>query len=236
MARFNSAGWLDIAIRRPGPAIKTSGFRRVTTGAVYHSAVGYEAGMMAVLDNVRVQSSWALSNMQDGRVLQHYPIDIVTWASNQMNPKTAAMEHEGGHNPHNETLTAPQIDNGVLVAQALRDRYAWSKFARTGPQKNLWEHREIVNTACPSGRIDPIWGVLLSTEPPAPPPLEKEDDMAVIILNTNENPGKYYLSTWMSKRHLKNMAELNWYRALRVAEAQIAQSLLDEIPYEYEGG
>ena len=101
-------------------------------------------------------------------------------------------------------------------------------------------HQDTSQTACPGSEVISRRGMFnyaeLVTVGPPPPPLEKEDDMAVIILNTNENPGKYYLSTWMSKRHLKNMAELQWYRALRVAEAQIAQSLLDEIPYEYEGG
>ncbi len=51
----------------------------------------------------------------------------------------------------------------------------------------------------------------------------------LIILNTNEEPGTYYLSTWMSKRPLAGMDELNWYRMFQVDEAKIPQERLDEI-------
>ena len=77
-------------------------------------------------------------------------------------------------------------------------------------------------------------GVTLPPPKPTPPtptptPPEEEEDQVLIILNTNEEPGTYYLSTWMSKRPLAGMDELNWYRMFQVAEAKIPQERLDEI-------
>lgn len=159
MAKFNPDGWLDVAIRRPGPMAKTSGLRDSTDGVVYHSAVGYEAGMMAVLDGTR-EASWHLSNMQDGRILQHYAIGVKAWHANQENGHLVGMEQEGGPEGNTrEPLTGPQIDNCATVAAALMERYGWPALARSGSQKSLWEHNEIVATACPSGRIP--WDIII---------------------------------------------------------------------------
>ncbi len=69
-------------------------------------------------------------------------------------------------------------------------------------------------------------------EPPAPPapPEEEEDDMKTqLVLLHAEGSGAYYLSDWMTKRHV-TMAELTMFRYVQVPEAKAPADILDAIP------
>ncbi len=83
-------------------------------------------------------------------------------------------------------------------------------------------------TACPGDsimrKIARIRAVRIPQEDPTP-----MNPILVILYDQDEPNGAYYLSTWMEKRKLDNMAELQWYRALRIAEAGIPSERLDEI-------
>jgi len=154
-------GWLDFAERVPGPADRVNGARNLVTGFVAHSAEGYANGLLSVLaptSDRRV--SWHLSNLKDGRLWQHYPVDAQCWASGAATPNNSfvAMEHEG---VASEPLTEAQIDTTVRVLGELAAYGGWQPRRPTSPTDltaTLYEHRECTRfgslaTACPSGRI-----------------------------------------------------------------------------------
>ena len=160
-------GWLAFAERKPGPSGKTNGGVSPVSGFVAHSAEGYESHIMNVLNDPNRQASWHFTNLYDGRLWQHYPIQAQCWASGsgQPNNNWPAMEHEG---IAGQPLTDAQIATTARVIRELSQLKGWTPTRPTGPQdKNasLWEHREMVRfgslaTACPSGRIP--WDKILA--------------------------------------------------------------------------
>ena len=146
-------------IQRPGPAAKTGyGVSRIHAkdGIVEHSAEGYEAGMLMVLDGSQYIQSWHASIMKDGRLLQHYPWNTICYhAGNRpMNERKIGVEHEG---IAGEPLTEAQIVTSVSLARELSRTFGFPMARGVG----LHEHNEVVTlyspnagpTACPSGRI-----------------------------------------------------------------------------------
>ena len=81
--------------------------------------VGYYAGAMAELDKLTRRASWHFSVLRDGRVFQHYDTKIITWhcGSVYWNARLIGIEHEGGYMPHNEPLTAPQLESSVRLVK-----------------------------------------------------------------------------------------------------------------------
>ena len=65
---------------------------------------------------------------------------------------------------------------------------------------------------------------------PAPPPDEEEEEDMIIIVHGSKQPGSYYLSDWLTRRHIGGVPELTWYRYIGVREALIPQKRLDDIP------
>ncbi len=189
MASFNAQGWLDVAEKYPGPGNKTSGLRSSTTGVVMHSAVGSWPSMKGTLDGVDRQVSWHFSNLQSGKLLQHYAIGTKCWHAKGGNSTLVGMEQEGGGpspSDYSEPLTDKQIDNCAIVAAALRDRYGWVTLTRSGNKKTLWEHLEVQgsSTQCPSGRI-PWPEVLRRALVP-----EEDDDMS------EQHQMQHKVATW----------------------------------------
>lgn len=238
MPSFSADGWLEGAKRRPGPASKSSGPRPSTIGLVLHSAVGMESAMWSVLDEGRrgsdgkliQEGSWTFSNMQDGRLFQHYPVGIRTNHAYGGNSKLIGMEQEGGGPPpsnYSEPLTEAQIDNCVLVAVALQEHYAWPELTRSGPAKNLWEHNEVQGsiTECPSGRIP--WASII--ERARFGEAMKEDDMAVII---TADGTRNYVTNFVQRRFIKSKEEREeMVRAgLPPTIYTVPQATLDAIP------
>lgn len=140
------------AIQVPGPTMKTSGYLTVS-GVVGHSAVGYESGLLAVLNDVtspREQlASWHFSVLYDGTVWQHYDTNIRCWHAQGANSFSIGIEHEGGHDPVDEPLTPPQLAASIALVRWLGQQFGFP----LKRQEGLWEHNEFANKPCPSGRI-----------------------------------------------------------------------------------
>ena len=180
------------AIVRRGPPSKT-GYRGFTVnavkGVVCHSMVGGLQAAMGELDNLDRRASWHYSVLKDGVVLVHYFDEAITWHcdSMQQNIRLIGIEHEGGLNPHNEPLTIKQREASVDLVRWLSQRYGFPLVRKVG----LWEHREIAQTACPSGRIP--WEYYTA----------EEEDMAAIETIWNPDFGRLYvigqgIPTWIA--------------------------------------
>ena len=90
-----------------------------------------------------------------------------------MNIAATGWEFEGGPpGDASQPLTAKQIDRAAQVLAFQKERFGWGELIRSGPHKTLYEHGEIVSTACPSGRIPWQQIIVLAKE------LDEEDDMA----------------------------------------------------------
>lgn len=167
-------GWLDWAIKAPGPVSKTNhGTINAPRGIVLHSAVGYEQAMWRVLNDVSPplisRVSWHFSNLKDGRFYQHYPITAQCWHASVLNDQWWGCEQEGGPEGPNvsEPLTQLQIDNAVRLIEELRPLLPdipRRPINSTEVDFTLWEHKERVRlggspTACPSNRIP--WDTIL---------------------------------------------------------------------------
>ena len=130
------------------------------SGFVAHSAEGWEAHIMPVLNDPQRRASWHFTNLLDGRLWQHYPIFAQCWASGagQPNNNWPAMEHEG---IAGTPITDAQVATTARVIQEISSARGWT------PERavTLWEHREMARfgapaTACPSDRIR--WGDILT--------------------------------------------------------------------------
>jgi LysM repeat protein len=186
-------GWLDWAVRAPGPEDKVYAAANSAIGYVPHSAVGFYSGWASRLfatnrrPDGRYTANAAVSVhgwiAYDGSVTQHYPLNASCWASGSEYPNTnfVAFENEGGFNPTDEPLTPAQVQSNVRIIRDLAQWRGWQGFRRPADAQdttaNLYEHRECVRwgsepTACPSGRIpwDRILAELSGAPAPAPAP------------------------------------------------------------------
>lgn len=146
------------ATQRPGP-IDKQGYGSVVVnacrGVVCHSMVGYRAGALIELDKASRRASWHFSVLQSGEVLQHYPVNAVTWhcGSAQWNGKLIGIEHEGGFDPVDEPLTDAQREASVALVRWLSQECGFPLERKVA----LWEHNEVAPpsdaTSCPSNRI-----------------------------------------------------------------------------------
>ena len=154
-----SETWLPFATKKPGPPQK-AGYgalqKRVVQGFVGHSMEGSLAAALGELMNPNRQASWTLSNPKVGPLLQHYPLEAITWASGsqEANRRFLAMESEG---VAGELLNPNQIANVQAVLNAIP--LVWER------KVTLWEHKEMVAfgsapTACPSNRYP--WAQILA--------------------------------------------------------------------------
>ena len=165
--------WFPGAERLPGHARKTSGESFPKSGLVIHSAEGSWAGFKRVLEG-RDGGSWHFSNLKDGTLYQHYPIEAITWHARGGNTRYAGMECEG---KDGEKLTDRQIDNCVAVTRWMKRVCEWGDLSRVRPGGNMVEHQEVgieagYVTACPSGHRIP-WIKIMARA-------EKEDDMELL--------------------------------------------------------
>ncbi|KKN16079.1 hypothetical protein LCGC14_0979680 [marine sediment metagenome] len=156
--------WLSFCAKRPGPSWKQSygtGDRRLDEieGVVDHSMEGSLAGAYSVLDGPR-QASWTFSIPKVGEPIQHYELSKITWHAGLPgdrrtdtsligNLTLVGKEHEGRAG---EPWTANQVHWSAKIDVALRAMCP--AFGANPPtlRKNMWEHRWLSATSCPSGR------------------------------------------------------------------------------------
>lgn len=227
-------GWLDWAIRVPGPPDKRYSQPNVARGYVPHSAVGFYAGWESRLfsterdsDDPTRYSRYAAASVHgwiayDGSVIQHYPFTVSCWASGNRHANTnfVAFENEGGPpGDESERLTAKQIAANVRI---MRELSAWKDWKPSRPKNRtdrtatLYEHHECVRlwggnaTACPSKRIP--WQRMLRTlkdegdMTPNQSPLPEEEPMLRLV-STHGFYGKFvWLTDWRVRHYVKNLA------------------------------
>ncbi len=170
--------WLPWCQKRPGDRSRTGYLLKSTRSLaeiryqVNHSAEGWETYLRA---GSAPGASWTFSNLQGGKMYQHFPLELPTWTSGgrRQNIDGCAAETEG---------VAGQPMNAAQVANARR---LYSDLNRLCPNMRIpllgegfREHGELTNgyTACPSGRIQPLYDSYKVAPPaPEPPPQEEED-------------------------------------------------------------
>ena len=179
--------WLARATVRIGPSWK-QGYPSATSrtlaeieGEVKHSAEGSLAGLFGELDRPDRTASWHFSIAKaDGGLFQHYPLEAICWhcglpgdrrqdTSLIGNVTLIGEEHEGG-GPGNygEPLTEPQYQSSLYVTEEVRRLCLRVGANPPTLRLNLYEHRWLSWTSCPSDRIP--WQRLIADL--------KEDDMA----------------------------------------------------------
>ena len=156
--------WLSFCARRSGPEWKTgygTGDRTLgqIEGVVDHSMEGSLAAAYGVLDGP-TQASWTFSIPKVGEPAQHYSLQKIPWHAGIMgdrkqdtaligNLTLVGKEHEG---KKGEPWTDNQIFWSARIDVALRE--LCPAFGANPPalRKNMWEHRWLSATSCPSGR------------------------------------------------------------------------------------
>ena len=92
--------------------------------------------------------SWHFTVGNDGEVLQHYALNLITWhAGQEANLLYVGIECEGtaGH-----AIRGPQLEALAELVRWIARVDHWESYTRG---ITLFEHNEFMNTACPSGRI-----------------------------------------------------------------------------------
>ncbi len=142
------------AIQRPGPEGKFWPAENAVNGIIEHSMQGSLMGAWTVLDNPNA-ASWQFSIAKDGVVYQHYPLNASCWhaGSKAQNERLIGVEHEGGP-PLNlsEPFTEPQVASSVALSQWIAEQGGFT-LSRNPAGQTLFEHRDVHNTLCPSGRV-----------------------------------------------------------------------------------
>lgn len=143
-------------------------------GLVFHSAEGFAATMLSKTSQWGYYSAeypWHLSNLLDGRLIQHHSFNVRCWHGSAFNDEYVGMEHEG-LTPQGATvgpvLNAAQIANDVRVSKSLSEWKGWVPRRPTSASDKaatLYEHNETVrfggtSTQCPSKRIP--WEVIMA--------------------------------------------------------------------------
>lgn len=150
------------AIQRPGPAGKVWAAPNTIDGIIEHSMQGALVSAWTVLDDEStnaqgsyIAASWTFSVGKDGRVYQHYALNLSPFhaGSKAQNLRLIGVEHEGGP-PGNlsEPLTEPQIAASIALAKWIAEQGGFS-LSRDVATRTLYEHGEVTATQCPSGRI-----------------------------------------------------------------------------------
>jgi hypothetical protein len=120
---------------------------------------GTQAGAYSVLDGP-AQSSWTFSLPKFSEPIQHYSLEEITWHAGLPgdrrhdtsligNLTLVGKEHEG---KAGEPWTENQVYWSAKIDVALRE--LCPAFGANPPtlRKNMWEHRWLSATSCPSGR------------------------------------------------------------------------------------
>lgn len=152
-------GWVDWAIRHPGPDTKQYAVQNAFHGIVCHSMEGWLAGSLAELEKLSRNASWHFSIALDGTLYQHYPITASCWASGNYiaNTTYVAVECEG------RGVDGPLTELQIITMQNLLRELNF-----TIPGVDIFQHNEVATrwspnagpTACPSNRYDELFELL----------------------------------------------------------------------------
>ena len=187
--------WLPFCIKRPGPLNKR-GYDGIPTrtlaeveGEVKHSMEGYMAGaegrlMAPLTSDPYTQASWHISVPKLGPPVQYYPLEATCWhaglpgdrrfdTSLVGNLTLIGEEHEDA--PTN-VLNADQIHWSSEISKAVRSLCPRVAAKPPALGVNLWEHRMLSATSCPSGLIP--WPTILAAL--------KEEEMALTQAEFNK--------------------------------------------------
>lgn len=188
-------GWVTWAQHIPGVADKIYSEPNKGEGIVLHSVVGAESESQDGIPNRflstekdssgRYTANAAASSMfvlrRSGLLIQMYPVTASTWTSGNRTANTRlwAIEMEGGYPDYNEPLTDAAVATLMRLAEEW-EAYTGKKLTRQGPNKTLWEHREVWNwdaqnagaTACPSARGERFYAALVARDTAQPVQLE----------------------------------------------------------------
>jgi hypothetical protein len=166
-------GWLDWAVKRPGPPNKVYAEKNEGLGLALHSVEGWLSGAFGELDNPNRQASWHFTNSISGVLYQHYPVAASCWASGseQANTRYWAVESEGVKG----TPLNPRQVSVMMRLSAEFEVYGAHGFpAQREEPRTLWEHNELATkwspnagpTACPSDRYDTFYAELEKEKEP----------------------------------------------------------------------
>lgn len=195
--RYPGATW------KPGPTAKigysafgTSGPKR---GIVPHSAEGWAANIMPIINDLGRRASWHFTILLDGTAWQHYEVEAHCWHAGDVgddggvraNIDLVGIEHEGIAGTR---ITDAQVD-------ALAKLYRWLQaehgFGPYETRVTVYEHNWVSDepTACPSGRIrhsDVKAKITQLEEADIPNDVEEDDDMPFLTFHCTPPPGKGY--------------------------------------------
>lgn len=160
-------GWVDWAVKKPGPAHKVYPQVNWILGWALHSQEGWQAGSESRLFGPD-DASWTFSVLLTGEVRQHYPMTASVWTSSSRDWNTRYPSIEAEGMASRGPLNAAQVASVLRLFQEAEEEYRLIA-KRDQPLKTLWEHREnpAASTACPSERYAPLYAAL------------QEDDMGL---------------------------------------------------------
>lgn len=174
-------GWVDWAIRIDGIPDKVWSPRRAKQYVVNHSIEGnlgpalVPARFLSMAKDgngnytADAQASVTFVLHKDGRLIQMYDLTQSPWTSGSRaaNEAGVAIETEG---VAGELLNDAQVATYVRLIHELTP---WFGFELSRAKGTIKEHRELAQTACPSGRYQSAYDALAAS--PAPVPQEDDD-------------------------------------------------------------
>lgn len=176
-------GWIQWAIRDPGPSDRWAQFGHATTpvDAIYHHSfegwfnpVSEGDGFAVMRDPAYFPTAWHGTvtsrpcvfkgvTHPAGRLFQHYPINARLQHANGGNVIGPGFELEG-------LAPTPITPEQIATYRAIhRDIAEWRGMTFSRPaKKGLAEHREApgAQTACPSERYAGLWEAIAAPPPP----------------------------------------------------------------------
>jgi hypothetical protein len=225
-SRYPLAVWKD--------GVTNFGYPRGTHGqlranapwrAFCHDAAGWRGGALATFRDPARGAAHAIINL-DGPPWQFVDFDDAAWHAGGNLPGLGefanlfcwGIEFEGGF-PTPSPITDYQIEQALLLFEWLATRYAFTWKAER--RLDLWEHREVYATACPSGRIR--WPEIIHGLRALPVPVNDLADLADLraqlvqtqlvltmhqkntaaqLENVNRKWGAFYAATCLTKAAL----------------------------------
>jgi hypothetical protein len=196
--------WLPFAIKIPGPGWK-QGYGDVAErelsfieGEVKHSAEGSMGALLGEIQHPTRQASWHFSIDKDGTIVQHYPLEAITWhcglpgdrsfdTSIVGNITLVGEEHAG---VRGETIVGAQQAASRMITDAIHDLCPRVASRGLRLRDTLWEHNWVSPvTSCPSGRMD--WAAFIGMEDEMTPAQEAKLDRVLALADALLTPKQY---------------------------------------------